>query len=63
MKKSWQEEPEVAGDLVITGRQQSVTIAIDGSTFLLFIFRRTPETVPPTFRAGSSHPDNLLQMR
>lgn len=45
MKKSWQEELEVAGDLVITGRQQSVTI--DGSTSL------TPETVPPTL--GQAH--------
>lgn len=47
MKKSWQEELEVAVDLVITGRQQSVTIAIDGSTSL------TPETVPPTL--GQAH--------
>lgn len=40
MKKSWQEELEVAGDFVITGREQSVMIAIDGSIFLIFIFRR-----------------------
>lgn len=40
MKKSWQEELEVAGDLVITGREQSVMIAIDGCISLIFIFRR-----------------------
>lgn len=40
MKKLWQEELEVAGDLVITGREQSVMIAIDGSISLIFIFSR-----------------------
>ena len=39
MKKLWQEELEVAGDLVITGREQSVMFAVDGSLSLIFIFR------------------------
>lgn len=39
MKKLWQEELEVAGDLVITGREQSVMIATDGSISLIFIFK------------------------